>query len=138
MSDAVENAVKGKILTYGTLATNGGSIVLLVTALQVLGQHGEELNFLRGEIQDLRLEITANQVDRERHRTEVEAMGLQFDRDIKELSLRMDALDRMASDPHARPDAWTRTDDDERTKEIKDWVKLYFNANIKNGTQTSN
>ena len=43
---------------------------------------------------------------------------------------RMEQVERLMNDPKARPDAWTRTDDDARMREhvdsMKDWTRLYF------------
>ena len=100
---AVESATKSKILTYSSIATSGGSLVLLVTALQVLGQHGDELNMLRNELADLRADIHERNISWERYQTEISSMRLEMERDMKVLGQRIDALDR-------------------------NWVKLYYNT----------
>lgn len=117
-------------LVGGNLVTSGGSVILLVTALQVLGQHGEEFLSIRRHLDQLNddLQSTTHEVDARLIRLEVQQNGV-----VEEMAV----LQMLLTDSSARPDAWTRTDDMERMidfeRDMKSWVRDFIMRTKTNG-----
>lgn len=110
-------------LTASNLVTSGGSVVLLVTALQVLGQHGDELQSLRDNIDGLKEKLEHSNLEKNARLIRVES-------DHKQLFSRVENLKRLATDPRARPDSWTQTDDRERMTEYDSHIKTWVNERL--------
>lgn len=130
--DSVPSITKGQTaLIGGNLVTSGGSVILLVTALQVLGQHGEEFLSVRRHLDQLTndLQRTTHAVDARLIRVEIQQKDI-----VEEQAV----LQRLMTDAKTRPDAWTRTDDMERMmdfeRDIKSWVRN-FTIRIKTNGQ---
>ena len=116
--------------SYGSLTASGGSVILLVTALRLLEQHGVELIEVRKENVAMRNVIV--ELRREIEKDIVEHAGLHqtgFGK-YEQLENRLSDVERVMHDPRARPDSWTRSDDSARMTEydasIKGWVERNY------------
>lgn len=111
--------VKEKAAIYGGVAASGGSVVLLVTALSVLGQHGDEFNLIRNDLRDMRIQ----------HSQEALAISnrlAQLENRLVYLEGRATEVERLLSDPRARPDSFTRSDWNKGYSDIKHWADDRF------------
>ena len=85
---------------------------------RTLNQHGMELNLIRQSVMDSDKRYKSL-VDR----LEIIAVGNQ--RDLAQLNRDVEDLRRLATDPRARPDSWTRSDDDTRMREHTEYIKTW-------------
>lgn len=111
---------------YASIGSMGSIIVLLLHNVQVLDQHGEELNHVRvgsahisHQVEDvnknLRSEIASHLLV---------SRGLELR--IIELEHEMEGVRKLTNDPRARPDSHTRTDDDKQMMIFRDWAMNEF------------
>lgn len=119
VNEVVGSVIKDKLAPYGAIATGGASVVLLVTALSVLDQHGDELNMIRQDDRALTSALAKNL-------RETEILIEKVRSDILLVQLRLNVIEANAKDPHARADAWTRTQSDSRKERERQWVEENF------------
>jgi len=117
---------KAKYAQYGSLAASGGQILLLITALQVLGDHGSELEGIRDDAR-------RNETQKYEYQSEAKLALAKLAGMVDGMDLRLREVERLVVDPHARPDSWTRSDDTARMNKyeerIKAWIANYHKAN---------
>lgn len=122
----------GGVSGLSSLTLGGATVIILLNQMGTLTQHGEELNHIRST-------QLSNLEQRNKRTSEVNLEIIKLSSRLDLCERRSDDLNRLMNDPKARPDSWSRSDDENARQldreYIKSWILSQFgpaNGRVKN------